>query len=104
MSTQDVNKRKPTHKRQERNPKTYLHPNHVRKSKTEFVVSLLNRLAQLHKLETKLILILWAEVTLFSKTSLFLAQQRVQNRHKGAAVHIFFRFFPTATPCQAKRV
>ena len=62
-STQDVDKRKPTHKRHERNPKPYLHPNHVRKSKTEFVLSLLYRLAQVHKLETKLILILWAEVT-----------------------------------------
>ena len=104
MSTQDVDKRKPTHRRQGRNPKTYVHPNHVRKSKTEFVVSLLNRLAQLHKLETKLILIIWAEVTLFSNVSLFLAHQRVQNRHIGAAVQIFFRFFPTATPCYAKRV
>ena len=93
-----------THKRQEKNPKNYLHPNHVRNSKTEFVVSLPNRLAQLHKLEIKIILILWAEVTLFSNASLFLARQIVQNRHKGATVQIFFRFFPTAIPCQAKRV
>ena len=93
-----------TYKRQERNPKNYLQPIHVRNSKTEFVVSLPNRLAQLHKLEIKINLILWAEVTLFSNASLFLACQIVQNRHKGAADQIFFRFFPTAIPCQAKRV
>ena len=68
------------------NQKNYLHPNHVRKSKTKFVVSLPNRLAQLHKLETKLILILWVEVTLFSNASLFLAHHRVQNKHMGAAI------------------
>ena len=33
--------------------KTYLHPNHVRKSKTEFEFALLNRLAQTHKLDIK---------------------------------------------------
>ena len=89
-STQDVDKRLPKQKKHETNPKPYLHPNHVRKSKTEFVLSLLYRLAQVYKLETKLILILWAEVTSFSNANLFLACQRVQNRHKGAAVHIFF--------------
>ena len=99
-----MDKREPKQKKQETNPKPYLHPNHVRKSKTEFVLSLLYRLAQVRKLETKLILILWAEVTSFSNANLFLARQRVQNRHKGAAVHIFFRFFPMATPSQAKKV
>ena len=93
-----------THKRQEINPKNYLQPNHVRNSKTEFVVSLPNRLAQLQKLEIKINLILWAKVTLFSNASLFLARHIVQNKHKGAAVQIFFRFFPTAIPCLAKRV
>ena len=99
MSTQKVDKRKPNTQKTRRNPKNYLHPNHVRKSKTEFVVSLPNRLAQLHKLEIKIILILWAELTLFSNASLFLAHQIVQNKHKGAVVQIFFRFFPTAIPC-----
>ena len=94
------NQKKPKQGKQ----KTYLHPNHVRKSKTEFVLALLYKLAQVHKLEIKLILILWAEVASFSNASLFLARQRTQNRHKGAAVHIFFRFFPTATPCRVKRV
>ena len=94
MSTPEVDTRKQTHERQERKLKNYLHPNHVRKSKTEFAVSLLNRLAQLHKLEIKLILIFWAEVTLFLKASLFLAHQIVQNRHKGAAVQIFSASFP----------
>ena len=84
--------------------KPYLLPNQVRKSKTEFVLSTLYRLAQIHKLETKLVLILWADVTSFSNTNLFLARQRVQNRHKGAAIHIFLRFLPTTAPCQAKRV
>ena len=73
--------------------KPYLLPNHVRKSKTEFVLSTLYRLAQVHKLETKLALILWAEVTSFSNTNLFLARQRVQNRHIGAAIKFFFIFY-----------
>ena len=98
MNTQEVNEGSQTHKKQERKRKNYLHPNHVRKYKTEFVVSLPNRLAQLHKLEIKLILILWTEVTLFSNANLFLTHQKVQNRHKGAVVQIFFHFFPTATP------
>ena len=85
-----MDKRKPKQDKLKTDPKPYLHPNHVRKSKTEFVLSLLYRLAQVHKLETKLILILWAEVTSFSNTNLFLAHQIVQNKHKGAAVHIFF--------------
>ena len=94
-----MNKREPKKKK-----KNYLLPNQVRKSKTEFVLSTLYRLAQVHKLKTKLALILWSEVTSFSNTNLFLARQRVQNRHKGVAIHIFLRFLPMAAPCQAKRV
>ena len=93
-----------TRKSQNEATNTYLHPNHVRKSRAEFVLALLNRLAQAHKLDMKLILILWVVIALFSNASLFLAHHRAQNMHEGAANHIFFRFFPTAPPCQAKRV
>ena len=84
--------------------KPYLLPNYVRKSRTKCVLATLYRLAQVHKLETKLALILWAEETSFSNTNLFLARQRFQNRHKGDANQIFLRFLPTTAPCQAKRV
>ena len=84
--------------------KNYLLPNHVKKSTTECMLSTVCRLAQDHKLVTKLALILWAEGTSFSNTNLFLARQRFQNRHNGAANQIFLRFLPTAAPCQARRL
>ena len=99
-----VHKTWTTRESQNKTTKTYLHPNHARKSRTEFVLALLNRLAQAHKLDIKLILILWAVIASFSNANLFLAHHRAQNIHEGAAVHIFFRFFPTAPPCQAKSV
>ena len=101
-STQDVDKGSQPNKKQK--PKNYLLHNQVRNSTTEFVLSTLYMLAQAHKLDTKLALIFWSVVPSFSNTNLFLARQRVQNRHKGAASQILLRFLPTAAPCQAKRV
>ena len=43
-------------------------------------------------------------MTPLSNTTLFLSRHKVQKRHKGAAIQIFFRFLPTCAPCQAKRV
>ena len=100
----DNQKKAKTRQTKKQTQKPTYTPNHVRKSKTEFVLALLYRLAQVHKLEIKLILILLVEVISFSNAILFLARQRAQNRHEGAAVHIFFRFFPMVTPCQAKKV
>ena len=54
-STQEVGKRNQPNKKQK--PKSYLLPNHVRKSITEFVLSSLDTLAQAHKLVTKFYLI-----------------------------------------------
>ena len=94
-STQVVNKRELKHlqQRKQNPPKNYLLPSQVKKSITEYVLSTLYRLAQVHKLVTKLALILWAEGTSFSNTNLFLARQRFQNRHNGAANQIFFALF-----------
>ena len=106
LSTRVVYKRDLEHLQQRKRnpPKNYLLPNHVKKSITECVLSTLYRLVQDHKLVTKLALILWAKGTSFSNTNLFLARQRFQNRHNGAANQIFLRFLPTAHPCQARRV
>ena len=54
-STQEVDKRNQPTKTQK--PKNYLLPNQVRKSTTEFVLSTLDTLAQVHKLVTKFDLI-----------------------------------------------
>ena len=102
MSTQDVDKGSQPNKKQK--PNNYLLLNQVRNSTTEFVLSTLYTLAQAHRLDTKLALIFWSVVPSFSNTNLFLARQRVQNRHKGAASQILLRFLPTVAPYQAKRV
>lgn len=36
------------------------------------------------------------------KALLFLSFYKVQNKHKGVALHAFFLFFPTKDPCQLR--
>ena len=80
-------------KTSKKKPQTpYLLPIQVRKSRTECALALLYILAHVHKLDTKLALILWAEGTSFSNTNLFLPRQRFQNRHKRAANQKKFSF------------
>ena len=85
-----MDNRKPKQDKQKTNPKTYLHPNHVRKSKTEFVLALLYRLAQVHKLEIKLILILWAEVTSFSNAQPVSSTPESPKQTRGGCCPHFF--------------
>ena len=81
----------------------HLYPNQVRKSTKELKLSALYNLAQDHKVNKKDDFILKAEGISFSKAALFLSFHSVQNKQRGAAIQILFRFFPTLAPCQERR-
>ena len=48
--------------------------------------------------------IAWSANSVSSKILLFLSFHKVQNKHKGAAFHAFFLFFPTKVPFQPRMV
>ena len=48
--------------------------------------------------------IAWSANSESSKILLFLSFHKVQNKHKGAAFHAFFLFFPTKVPFQPRMV
>lgn len=52
----------------------------------------------------KVVFILLAEETSFSKATMFLSHQIVQKRQRRASSHTLFHFFPTQAPCQEIRV
>ena len=83
---------------------THLYPNQVKKSTEELKLSSLNILAQDHNVNKKKDFILKAEGISLSKAALFLSFHTVQNKQRGAANQILFRFLPTLALCYARRV
>ena len=82
-------------------PSPHLQPNQLIKSNKDKVLdskcTLLTHSKNMYMKERK---IAWSKS---SKALRFLSFQRVQNKHKGFALHAFFLFFPTKDPCQLRR-
>ena len=82
----------------------YLQPNQSKKSKMDHEVQSTCSLTQSENMYKKNRKIAWSVYSVSSKILLFLSFHKVQNKHKGAAFHAFFLFFPTKVSFQPRMV
>ena len=93
---------RPKGKKKQENP--YLQPNQSMKSKMDHEAQSTWTLTQSENMYKKDRKIAWSSNSVSSKILLFLSFHKVQNKHKGAAFHAFFLFFPTKVPFQPRMV